>query len=133
MRYLKLPSLPSKKDTPWIEYDVMILHTVFELFVDFCENDYTISKLEEWTSYIPNLEEETEMDIASCSKQQEWAKEVLEIYKWVKLRQQYLYPVDGVKPGDNLAIWYLADEDTQVAKENEMLIKIINMRSSLWI
>lgn len=39
MRAIKITTLPSKKDCKWIDKDVLLLHSCFQILVDFVEQE----------------------------------------------------------------------------------------------
>jgi len=97
MRILKIKSLPSTKESIWIDRDFIMIHACFQILEDCVEKENV----------------DTEYDYES---NKDFVDEVRFLYNWWQIR----------KTKDEI-------DDDELKDDDEMLSRLMKIRTQLWI
>lgn len=111
------------KRTEYVDRDTVLLHASFQVLVDYVEQE--LFSMNE-TDNIDDLEMifeswEEELIQYNSEEQIHYNKETIFLYRWWKK-----YPIKKVK------VWDITEDAIFPLEENQMLIRLINIRKSLW-
>lgn len=110
MRILKITSLP--KSTEWVDRDYVLLHVNFQVLSDFYEKEF----LGSYKITADDLPEDYFEFKESYDVQLAFNAEVKALYDWWQERKKTIYS---------------EDEDSENI-DQQMLIRLINIRKCLW-